>query len=190
MVEAYPEKRLPGSSPGQAIGYARVSTFGQTLDSQLGQLRAAGCSRRNIHCEKVRGAPTHRRELNRMLGKLTPGDVQFRPLAEPWADTGTSTGCLILVVLGGLAGVERDLIRTRAAEGKSRPRSEESTWAAHRHSRKRPPGGARRALRCKNWRTAATAAFRPCAAPRNVVVKIRQMIPSPGADFPCSGLRR
>jgi DNA invertase Pin-like site-specific DNA recombinase len=37
---------------------------------------------------------------------------QFRSLAEPWADTGTSTG----PVPGRLADVERDLIRTRTAE--------------------------------------------------------------------------
>jgi DNA invertase Pin-like site-specific DNA recombinase len=46
--------------------------------------------------------------------------AQFRSLAEPWADTGTSTGKLMIAVLGGLADVERDLIRTRTAEGRSR----------------------------------------------------------------------
>ena len=46
------------------------------------------------------------------------------PLAEPWADTGTSTGRLMLAVLGGLADVERDLIRTRTAEGRSRAKAQ------------------------------------------------------------------
>jgi len=144
MVETHSEKRL--------IGYARVSTYGQTLHSQLDQLRAAGCTSRNIYREKVTGAHSDRRQLLRMLGKLAPGDVvtvtridrlarstfdlfgivkrivdakaQFRSLAEPWADTGTSTGRLMLAVLGGLADVERDLIRTRTAEGRSRAKAQ------------------------------------------------------------------
>jgi DNA invertase Pin-like site-specific DNA recombinase len=143
MTETYPEKRL--------IGYARVSAVGQTLDSQLDQLRAAGCSSRNIYREKATGARPDRRELNRMLAKLAPGDVvtvtridrlarstfdlfgivkrivdakaQFRSLAEPWADSTSSTGRLMLAVLGGLADVERDLIRTRTAEGRSRAKA-------------------------------------------------------------------
>src|SRR5271155_1602547 len=143
MVETHPKNRL--------IGYARVSTYGQTLDSQLEQLRAAGCSSRNIYREKVTGARADRREFNRMLGKLAPGDIvtvtridrlarstfdlfgivkrivdakaQFRSLAESWADTRTSTGRLMLAVLGGLADVERDLIRTRTAEGRSRAKA-------------------------------------------------------------------
>ena len=144
MTETHPEKRL--------VGYARVSTYGQTLDSQLEQLRAAGCSSRNIYREKVTGARADRRELNRMLGKLAPRDVvtvtridrlarstfdlfgivkrivdakaQFRSLAERWADTSTSTGRLMLAVLGGLAEVERDLIRTGTAEGRSRAKAQ------------------------------------------------------------------
>ena len=55
MTETHSQKRL--------IGYARVSTFGQTLDSQLEQLREAGCSSRNIYREKVTGARPDRREL-------------------------------------------------------------------------------------------------------------------------------
>jgi Resolvase, N terminal domain len=43
---------------------------------------------------------------------------------EPWADTDTSTGRLMLAVLGGLADVERDLIRTRTAEGRSRAKAQ------------------------------------------------------------------
>jgi hypothetical protein len=86
-------------------------------------------------------AHSDRRELLKLLKAIGPGDVvtvtridrfarstfdlfaivkqivdakaQFRSLAEPWADTGTSTGRLMIAVLGGLADVERDLIRTR-----------------------------------------------------------------------------
>jgi DNA invertase Pin-like site-specific DNA recombinase len=115
-------------------------------------LRAAGCSSRNIYREKATGARADRRELLRMLDRLAPGDVvivtridrlarstfnlfaiikrivdaggQFRSLAEPWADTGTSTGRLMIAVLGGLADVERDLIRTRTAEGRSRAKAQ------------------------------------------------------------------
>ena len=128
------------------LGYARASTYGQKIDAQLAQLRAEGCTR--IYREKMGGVRPDRRELLKLLKALAPGDVvtvtridrlarstfdlfgivkrivdakaQFRSLAEPWADTGTSTGRLMIAVLGGLADVERDLIRTRTAEGRSR----------------------------------------------------------------------
>src|SRR6202048_4174842 len=142
MTETHPQNRR--------LGYARVSTYGQTLDAQLEQLRGAGCSK--IYREKVTGAHSDRRELLKMLAALAPGDVvtvtridrlarstfdlfgivkrivdakaQFRSLAEPWADTGTRTGRLMLAVLGGLADVEHDLIRTRTAEGRSRAKAQ------------------------------------------------------------------
>lgn len=128
------------------FGYARVSTYGQTLDAQLDQLRAEGCSK--IYRETASGARADRRELLKLLKELAAGDIvtvtridrlarstfdlfaivkrivdagaQFRSLAEPWADTGTSTGRLMIAVLGGLADVERDLIRTRTTEGRIR----------------------------------------------------------------------
>jgi hypothetical protein len=44
------------------------------------------------------------------------------------ADAGTSTGRLMLAVLGRLADVERDLIRTRTAEGRSRAKQAQQAW--------------------------------------------------------------
>ena len=128
------------------LGYGRVSSYGQSLDIQLDQLRDAGCIA--IYREKISGARPDRRELLKLLKEVGAGDVvvvtridrlarstfdlfaivkrivdaggQFLSLAEPWADTSTSTGRLMIAVLGGLADVERDLIRTRTAEGRSR----------------------------------------------------------------------
>jgi DNA invertase Pin-like site-specific DNA recombinase len=59
-------------------------------------------------------------DLFGIVKQIVDAKAQFRSLAEPWADSGTSTGRLMLAVLGGLADVERDLIRTRSAEGRSR----------------------------------------------------------------------
>jgi DNA invertase Pin-like site-specific DNA recombinase len=158
-------------SQNRRLGYARVSTYGQTLDAQLEQLRGAGCTK--IYREKVTGAHSDRRELLKMLGDLAPRDVvtvtridrlarstfdlfgivkqivdakaQFRSLAEPWADTGASTGRLMIAVLGGLADVERDLIRTRPPKAEAGRRSADNTWAARRNSpmRRRPKRGRR-----------------------------------------------
>jgi DNA invertase Pin-like site-specific DNA recombinase len=61
-------------------------------------------------------------DLFAIVKQIVDAKAQFRSLAEPWADTGTSTGRLMIAVLGGLADVERDLIRTRTAEGRSRAR--------------------------------------------------------------------
>lgn len=54
-------------------GYARVSTCGQSLDAQLGQLSEAGCKR--IYREHQSGATADRPQLKRMLKVLKPGDL-------------------------------------------------------------------------------------------------------------------
>ena len=59
-------------------------------------------------------------DLFAIVKQIVDAKAQFRSLAEPWADTSTSTGRLMIAVLGGLADVERDLIRTRTAEGRIR----------------------------------------------------------------------
>ena len=152
---------MPEKNPqNRRLGYARISTYGQTLAVRLDQLRAAGCTQ--IYREKVTGARPDRRELLRLLRAISPGDVltvtridrlarstfnpfaivkqiadakaQFRSLAEPWADTATSTGRLVIAVLGGLADVERDLIRTRTAEGRERAKARGQHMADRRCS--------------------------------------------------------
>ncbi len=55
------------------LGYARVSTHGQTLDAQLEQLRGGGC--RKVYREKASGAQADRRELQRLLKAIRPGDL-------------------------------------------------------------------------------------------------------------------
>lgn len=131
-----------------SIGYARISTSGQTLDAQLEQLGTAGCD--SVFKETMSGARSDRPELRKALATLSEGDVlvitrldrlarstrdlldivheietkgaKLKALTDSWADTTTPTGKLILTVLGGLAEFERSLIAERTAEGRERAR--------------------------------------------------------------------
>jgi DNA invertase Pin-like site-specific DNA recombinase len=130
-------------------GYARVSTDGQTLDSQIAALKAAGASK--VFSEKISGAVTERKALARAIAALDQGDVlvvtrldrlarstrdllntldaiakagaSFKSLADVWADTTMMHGRLMLTVLGGLAELERELIRARTSEGRTRAKA-------------------------------------------------------------------
>ena len=51
-------------------GYARVSTDGQTLAAQEGELTVAGAAK--VYAEKVSGAKTDRAELGKLLKRLQP----------------------------------------------------------------------------------------------------------------------
>jgi DNA invertase Pin-like site-specific DNA recombinase len=128
------------------LGYARVSSDGQSLSAQLEELKTAGSDR--VFQEKVSGARSDRRELARLMARIGEGDVvivcrldrlarssrdllnilhelglkkaSFRSLHDPWADTSTAHGRLMLTVLAGLAEFERSLIRSRTSEGRAR----------------------------------------------------------------------
>ena len=130
-------------------GYARVSTDGQSVEAQVRQLTKAGCKK--VFREVASGAKADRVQLRRLIKTLVAGDVLmvtrldrlarstrdllntlaaiterkagFRSLADTWADTTTAHGRLMLTVLGGLAEFERDLIRTRTAEGRERAKA-------------------------------------------------------------------
>jgi DNA invertase Pin-like site-specific DNA recombinase len=128
------------------IGYARVSTQGQTLQSQVELLETADCSK--IHREVASGAKSNRPQLQALIKALEPGSTvvvtrldrlarstidllttikqiadkgcTFKSLADPWADTTTPAGRLMLTVLGGLAEFECELIKARTSEGRER----------------------------------------------------------------------
>jgi DNA invertase Pin-like site-specific DNA recombinase len=128
------------------VGYARVSTNGQTLDAQVEALEAAGAD--VIFEETASGARADRAQLAKAIGTLRAGDTliitrldrlarstrdllntldaiakrgaAFKSLADAWADTTTAHGRLLLTVVGGLAEFERELIRVRTGEGRRR----------------------------------------------------------------------
>ena len=131
-------------------GYARVSTDGQALGPQVEQLRAAGAT--TVYRETASGAKRDRAQLAKLMKDVQPGDVvlvtrldrlarstrdllnvlgslaekgaMFRSLSDPWADTTTPHGRLMLTVLAGLAEFERELIRARTGEGRARAKKE------------------------------------------------------------------
>ena len=55
------------------IGFARVSTDGQTLDAQQASLKAAGAER--VFGEKVSGAKTDRKQLAKAIAALHQQDA-------------------------------------------------------------------------------------------------------------------
>lgn len=126
------------------IGYARVSTNDQNLAHQIALLTEAGCE--DILEEKISGAKKSRPELENLLSRIREGDTlvvckldrlarsthhlleiaeilrekkaAFYSLGEPWADTTTSAGKMIMTVFAGIAEFERDLIRERTSVGR------------------------------------------------------------------------
>lgn len=122
------------------IGYARVSTAGQSLDAQLAAL--SSCEK--IFQEKISGAKDDRPELQAMLEWVREGDTvqvtkldrlarNTRHLLEVseflqgkgvalnilniGINTATPTGKLMLTMIGAIATFEREMMLERQAEG-------------------------------------------------------------------------
>lgn len=131
------------------IGYARVSSAGQSLELQLEQLEAAGCEK--IYSEKKSGrSAADRLELGKALDQVRAGDVlivtrldrlarsvgdlhkivgeldergaAFHCLQQGGVDTSTSAGKLTLAILGAVAEFENDIRRERQRDGIERAR--------------------------------------------------------------------
>jgi DNA invertase Pin-like site-specific DNA recombinase len=131
-------------------GYAQLSTDGQSVESQMEQLRAAGAER--VYREKWgSGARADRVQLRRVLAQLGKGDVLtvtrldhlarstrdllntlaaitdkgagFRSLGDTWADTTTAHARLMFAVLRGLAEFDDAVIRAPLREGWKRAKA-------------------------------------------------------------------
>jgi DNA invertase Pin-like site-specific DNA recombinase len=57
------------------------------------------------------------------MHEVTKRGAGLKSLADTWADTTTAHGRLMLTVLGGLAEFERELIRTRTSEGRTKAKA-------------------------------------------------------------------
>lgn len=133
------------------VGYGRVSSAGQSLDIQHEALAQAGCEK--VFSEKMSGRSTNLREqlalaiefvregdtlvvtrldrlarsvgdLHQIIEKLTAKSVAFKCLAQAGVDTDTSTGRLMLSVLGAVAAFENDIRRERQMEGVMKAKAE------------------------------------------------------------------
>jgi DNA invertase Pin-like site-specific DNA recombinase len=141
------ETNLPAAG-GRLIGYARVSTEDQKLDSQLAALKAAKCDL--IFKEKVSGMVWTRKGLDRAVRAIRPGDklVVIRldrlgrsivgilstiaeienaggslvSLAEGF-DTSTEQGEILSTLLAMVAHIERRMIASRTKAGLAAARS-------------------------------------------------------------------
>ncbi len=126
------------------IGYARVSSIGQSLDIQEAALREAGCDK--IFAEKKSGRRASDRtalqealdwaregdtlvvtrldrlarsviDLHQIVARLAGKGVDFRVLQQSGIDTSTSTGKLLLTMLGAVAEFEADIRAERQKDG-------------------------------------------------------------------------
>lgn len=149
----------PEAPAGRLIGYARVSTWDQSLDLQIDALKRAGVHPDNIHTEHVSGVAKNRPGLRAALLDAVDGDtfcvwkfdrlgrslldlltrideltkrgVKFRSLTEG-IDTATPAGMMMLNVIGAIAQFERDMIRERTLAGMAAARQRGASFGAPR----------------------------------------------------------
>jgi hypothetical protein len=73
--------------------------------------------------DAARPAARSTRNLLNILDAIGKARAGFKSLADPWADTTTPHGKLMVTVLAGLAEFERSLILARTGEGRARAKA-------------------------------------------------------------------
>lgn len=129
------------------VGYARVSSAGQSLEVQEERLTEAGCDK--VFSEKQSGTSTKAREalaaaldfvregdtfvvtrldrlarsvvdLHQIIERLGAKECGFRVVQQAGIDTTTSTGKLTLAVLAAVAEFETEIRKERQRDGIAR----------------------------------------------------------------------
>ncbi len=132
------------------IGYARVSTEEQSMQTQVEQLKAAGCDRiieetgsgkslddrdglraimllvgagDTVVVTKLDRLARSTIDMLRLVELFTQRGAGMRSLGEGWADTTTPAGNLIITVMAGVAQFERERMLERQKDGIARARA-------------------------------------------------------------------
>lgn len=141
MDSSIPIQHFPTSN---RIGYARVSSVGQNLDSQMDALHQAGCTK--IFTDKLTGSRMERPGWAQLLEYIRPDDIlvvtelsrmtrSLLDLLETTKileqrqihllslreniDTTTATGRCFLSMMGAIHQMERELRAERATAGRA-----------------------------------------------------------------------
>lgn len=131
------------------VGYARVSSAGQSLEVQLEQLQGAGCEK--VFSEKRSGRNNRPElqsavefvregdvfvvtrldrlarsviDLHKVVGDLNEKGVGFRCLQQGTLDTTRAEGRMMLTILAAFAEFEADIRRDRQLEGIAKARED------------------------------------------------------------------
>lgn len=126
------------------IGYARISSTSQNLDSQIDSLKGAGCTR--IFTDTISGTKTQRKGWDELMAYIRSGDVlvitelsrmsrslshlleivkdlnvrqvDLKSLREN-IDTSSATGRAFLSIMGAVSQMELEIKSERAAAGRA-----------------------------------------------------------------------
>jgi len=128
---------------GHRIGYARVSTAAQNIDSQIDALYAFGCKK--VFSDKESGVKTERPGWQQLMDYIREGDIlvitelsrmtrSLKHLLQvvedlnnkgigiislrEHIDTSTATGRCFVSIMGAISQMERELKGERAAAGR------------------------------------------------------------------------
>lgn len=107
------------------LGYARVSTIGQDLDTQLATLAAAGVDADRVYTDKLSGAANTARPglaATRTIADLGQRRILLRALREG-VDTATPTGRAVAGIMATLAELELELGNERRAASRESRRA-------------------------------------------------------------------